>query len=240
MTTAHLAMRVAEHVWEFRAATSDDDSARSDRRRSSSHAESHTDVDSPRRVDEDNTLLQRLRSGDAQALEALFKAYGRWLLDVANATVGSADLAQDIVQDVFIWLWRTRDRISVRGNIAPYLYRAVRNRALNVHAHERAEHTVRDRLAWERGGSEPGSEPGGIAFQTSEAAAQEFEQTVQHALAELSPKLREVFLLRVDQGWSNAEIAEALGIAVGSVRQQMYRATKLLAERLGPLLDPGE
>jgi RNA polymerase sigma-70 factor (ECF subfamily) len=181
-------------------------------------------------------LVQRVRAGDEAAFEALIRAYSVWLVDIATPVVGSADLAQDVVQEVFIRIWDNRHQLEIHGSVAGYLYRAVRNRATNLQAHERAEQTLRARLEREQGSeAERNVDP-----ETREAAAQEFERAVEQALAALSPKLREVFLLRVDQGLSSPEIAEVLGIAVASVHKQMYRATKTLAERLAEWLVPRE
>jgi RNA polymerase sigma-70 factor (ECF subfamily) len=238
MTTAHLAMRVADHLWEFHSSSGDEElTGRRARTRSSSDA-SHTQQDAAAerksRVAYDQRLIQRLKASDDGAWDEILHTYGAWLIRVAKTIVKSPDLAQDVLQDVFIWLWDRRTQLDIRGNIAPYLYRAVRNRAMNVRAHEHAEETAHDRFASDRGSDQA------AASAPSEATALEFERAVQHALAGLSPKLREVFLLRVEHGWSNAEIADALGIAAASVRVQMYRATSALAERLTPWLESRE
>jgi RNA polymerase sigma-70 factor (ECF subfamily) len=240
MTRVLLALRVVDHLRAYqcsgRSDESDGRSCRVPGAPATPHAVSRIVTDDTRRAEHDKTLIHRLRLDDAQALNELLHRYGAWLIGVADVIVKSADLAQDIVQDVFIWLWNTRDRLEIRGNVAAYLYRAVRNRATNAQAHERAEQTLRNRLAAEHQVHATAIGPP----RDPELFAQAFENAVQQALSELSPKLREIFLLRVDQEWSNAEIAEALGIAVASVHQQMYRATKMLADRLAPWLDPGE
>jgi RNA polymerase sigma-70 factor (ECF subfamily) len=240
MTTAHLAIKVADYLWEFRPAREDDDSGGWDARTrlsiDASPTPDRSSVAGPRRTEHDQALLERLKTGDDRAWDDILRTYGSWLVGVAKTIVKSPDLAQDVVQDVFAWLWDRRDRLEVRGTIAPYLYRAVRNRAMDVRAHERVEESARDRVVLDQGGSQIESPAASIR----EMAALEFEQEVQRALSGLSPKLREVFLLRIDHGWSNAEIADALGIAVASVRKQMYRATTALAEWLTPWLESRE
>jgi RNA polymerase sigma-70 factor (ECF subfamily) len=234
MILGSLAARVADHLLEFRPAGDNEHAPRQHARPRPNRHPSSSDNQIASRAEQDRVLVQRVRAGDEAALESLIRAYSVWLIDTAAPVVGSADLAQDVVQEVFIRIWDNRARLEIHGSVAAYLYRAVRNRATNLHAHERAERTLRTRLEHEQGSdAERNIDP-----QAREAAAQEFERAVEQALAALSPKLREVFLLRVDQGLSSAEIAGVLGIAVASVHKQMYRATKTLAETLAEWLIP--
>lgn len=186
----------------------------------------------------DRDLINRIRAGGTDggvALDQLLRAYGAGLLDTAARILGSDDLAKDVLQDVFTKLWDTRDELDVnrKGTVASYLYFITRNRALNLLSHERAQVSLKTNLAVLYDYKEPQS------FNAGERAVtdSELHEAIEGALATLSPKLREVFLLRADQGLSSSQIAEVLGIAVSSVHVQMYRATQALARRLG-LWDP--
>src|SRR5687768_1238064 len=103
----------------------------------------------------DGALVDRIRNGNALALDELLRAYATRLLDVALPYVGSDDAAKDVVQDTFIKLWDTRDRLVIHGSTAAYLYRAVRNRALNARDHHRAQRTLHDHIAVEHDREEP-------------------------------------------------------------------------------------
>ena len=157
------------------------------------------------------------------------RAHAAVLVDVAAATVGSIDLAQDVVQEVFCWLWDTRERIEVHGSLRGYLIRAIRNRAYNTLRHERSQRNIESRTQTEQ--------ELGTAYTTNTGAsdvdAADLRGAVDRALDRLPPRAREIFLLHVDHDLDYAEIAEALGISVGTVRTQMYRATKQLARWLG-------
>lgn len=176
----------------------------------------------------DRGLIERLASNDETAINELLALYGEKLLDVAVAIVGSEDLAQDVVQELFCNLWDIRAQLDIRTSIAAYLYRSVRNRALNLRKHESAHMSLEARLHASYDNDEPSvPNDGEVSILNAE-----FGPVIQRALSELSPKVREVFLLRVQHELSYHEIAEALGIAVTSVHQQMYRATTELARKL--------
>ncbi len=75
--------------------------------------------------------LERMRTGDEQAFEALFRAYVEPLCAFAYSYVESEPAAQEIVQDLFARLWERRDSLEVPRNVQAYLYGATRNRAIN-------------------------------------------------------------------------------------------------------------
>jgi RNA polymerase sigma-70 factor (ECF subfamily) len=176
----------------------------------------------------DATLLRRIAEGDGDALDELLRAYARSLFNVAYRMLQSAELAQDVVQDVFMHLWVIRATLEVHGSVGAYLTRAVRNRALNVRVHEQSQRNIetRTQALYEY------VEPRVPATGESEVLSAEFRAALSEALATLSPRVREVFLLRVDQDLSYAEIAEVLNVTVATVRTQMYRATQELSVRL--------
>src|SRR5256885_9713379 len=81
----------------------------------------------------------RVRTGDAQAFEALFRAYVEPLCSFAYSYVESESQAQEIVQDLFTRLWERRETLERPRSVRAYLYGATRNRALNE---------VRNRRVW--------------------------------------------------------------------------------------------
>src|SRR5688572_2851421 len=180
------------------------------------------------RAHADSELISRIKGGDETALSELLRAYGVRLLKVAAPIAGSDDLAQDVVQDVFIKLWDNRSTLDIRTSVAAYLYRAVRNCALDVRKHERVQQRLEERVYADSGGAEP------AVLNDHEASLQQgdISRAIESALASLPERMREVFLLRADHGLSSAEVAQTLGIATASVHVQMYRATKLLAQKL--------
>jgi len=174
-------------------------------------------------------LLARLRRGDDDAYAAIFRAHYAWLVLSASRLLGDRALAEEIVQDVMLELWRRREALALTGALRAYLHQSVRNRALNELRHGR---TVRR--------SEPYVRPPSAAPATdARAASHELEAAVADAVASLSPSQREVFDLSRRDGLTYPEIASMLEISVKTVEARMGRALRHLRERLAPWLPEG-
>src|SRR5260221_1808954 len=89
-----------------------------------------TDLDLTRQLAE-QLAVERVRQGDALALEMIFTAYRRELLELAQRIVGVPEIAEDVVQDVFVAIWARRERWQVTSSLRGYLRRAVHNGAVS-------------------------------------------------------------------------------------------------------------
>jgi RNA polymerase sigma-70 factor (ECF subfamily) len=158
----------------------------------------------------------------------LFRAYYAQLADFAYRYVGSVEVAQDIVQDVFLKLWVTRAEWDVTTSVAAYLYRAVRNRALNVRKHAR----VVDAWAAQAVAARPTVPSAALNQGMANVTAEELEAAFRRAMTRLSPRGREIFVLSREQGLTYREIADVLGVAPNTVYAQMGRALRALHEAL--------
>ncbi len=179
----------------------------------------------------DRALLDRLRAGDAAAFDAIFRGRYALLVGVAERMLRDRAVAEELVQEVLLNLWRRREALAPDEALGPYLVRATRNRALNHLRHLAIE---RRDAAHAAGPSEAPAAGAGRAVAAELAAA------AAAAVAELPPRCREVFALSRGRGLSYAEIAEALGISVKTVEAQMGRALRALRERLAPWLPGGD
>jgi RNA polymerase sigma-70 factor, ECF subfamily len=179
-------------------------------------------------VDE-SELLARLRQGDDDAFAAIFREHYSWLVLAAARLLGDRSLAEEVVQDVMLELWRRREAIALTGPLRAYLHQATRNRALN---HLRHGKTVRESEPYVR---PPTAAPRADALVTS----RELQSVVAEAMAELSPAQREVFELSRRDGLTYPEIASVLEISVKTVEARMGRALRHLRERLAPWLPAG-
>jgi DNA-directed RNA polymerase specialized sigma24 family protein len=81
---------------------------------------------------DEQRLIASLRSGVTTAFEAVFRTYAAPLCDLANGYLRESDVAEEVVQDFFAWLWIHRHELSPQHGLRAYLFGAVRNRALNV------------------------------------------------------------------------------------------------------------
>ena len=178
----------------------------------------------------DTELLDRLRAGDSGAFDTIFRTCYAALVRAAEGIVHERAVAEELVQEAFLELWRRRERLTADGSPQAYLFRSVRNRALNELRHRRVVERSEPAALLE---TEP---PRRADVQVMEG---EIGDAVRRAIAELPPRRREVFELSRLHGLSYAEIAATLGITVKGVEAQMGKALKTLREQLAPWLPTG-
>lgn len=169
----------------------------------------------------DAALVQRIRAGDERALEIVFRAHYGSLAGFVQRYVQAPDVAEELVQDIFLKLWSRREQLTEIESLRTYLFRAVRNQALNWLRRRKLERR------WEEEHSEE-SEPVTAIAADDDASEQEITQAVRYAVDRLPPRCREIFLLSRDGGLTYNEIAKALDISVKTVETQMGRALKAL------------
>lgn len=164
--------------------------------------------------------IERIRSGDATAFEALFRAYYRRLAGFCYRYVRSRELAEDVVHDVLVRFWDQRQQLELR-DLRSYLFTAVRNEALNRLRNALVERRWRDRILAERR-----VEPAGGGANEAETRVEhtELAAALNRELAALPERCRLALTLRWQQQMSYAEIAEAMGISVKSVEVYLRRA----------------
>jgi RNA polymerase sigma-70 factor, ECF subfamily len=160
--------------------------------------------------------------------DAAFDLYYPELCDYALQLVGSAESAQDVVHDLFLYLWGTRGPRDAIRLTKPYLYAAVRNRALKDLRRRRVAEAWIERAAREE---IPTAESPSDAY-----LRHELEDMVGRAIDELPSRCREIFLLRRREHLSYEEIAVRTGVSLGTVKSQMWRAASALRDKLAPYL----
>jgi RNA polymerase sigma-70 factor, ECF subfamily len=169
----------------------------------------------------DGDLLQRVASGDAGAFELLYRRYSRPVFGLALRRLRDRMRAEDAVQETFTAVWRSaRTYRPERGPGAPWIYTVARNAIV-----DRARHR-----------SEPPSEVPDMA--SSEAGPPEQAEIadasfrVHRALEELPQNERDVIELAYWGGLSQSEVAEFLGIPLGTVKTRTRAALGRLADVL--------
>jgi RNA polymerase sigma-70 factor (ECF subfamily) len=175
----------------------------------------------------DRELLERLRKGDTTAFDAIFRTWYGPLVGTAERMLRDRAVAEELVQDVLLELWRRRESLAAEGSPQAYLFQATRNRVLNHLRHLKIEQRSEPELQ-----GDSASAPRADAEVTQE----ELSVAVQDAVRSLPDRCREVFELSRVHGLKYAEIATQLGISVKTVEAQMGKALRTLRERLAPWL----
>ena len=175
----------------------------------------------------DRDQLARLRSGDHEAFNEIFRQWYEPAVRSAARIVRDTGVAEEISQDVFLELWRRRETLPPDSIAGAYLLQSVRNRALNHLRHLQVQQ--KSVMHIEALTDSP-------AHADAAAQASELELAARAAIAALPPRTREVFVLSRERGLRYSEIADALGVSVKAVEANMSRALRVLRERLAPWL----
>lgn len=169
----------------------------------------------------DGELIRRTGAGDRAAFELLYKRYARPVLGLALRRLGDRTRAEDAVQETFASIWRSaRSYKPERGPGAPWLYAVARNAIVD-----------RARARTETPAEVPDS-PDGAAGPAERAEASWVQWRVHRALEELPEREREVIALAYWSGLSQSEVAEFLGIPLGTVKTRTRAALARLAQIL--------
>ena len=175
----------------------------------------------------DGELVELVAQKDAAALEALYERYGRAAYSLARRILTEETLAQDVVQEVFLSLWRDARRFDAgRGTVATYLLSMTHHRAVDV---VRREENLR---RWRTSDEGLELEPDPKARVEDEVVVSERRAEVRAALAELPAAQREALLLAYFGGYTQREVATLVGVPLGTVKTRMAAGMRKLKEAL--------
>jgi RNA polymerase sigma-70 factor, ECF subfamily len=180
--------------------------------------------------DRDVERFVAIRAGSVDALEELIAEYWGPLTRWAARELDDAEAARDVVQETFIQVWSRRARWTPRGSPKAYLFRITRSLILDEC--RRRKSRARRLDAFRRSASGVHSDTPANVF-----AAQVLREAYDQAVAELPERRRHVFLLVYAHGLTHAEAAEALGISIQTVANQMVSALRQLRTALEPYVE---
>jgi len=182
----------------------------------------------PEEAESEIGLLDQARRGDRLAFEEIVRRYQRRVYATAYRIVRRHEVADDVAQEAFIRAHRSLDRFDSSRPFGPWICRIAANLAVN---HVRSPQAREDALP-DGHAETPSAAPGPLqGVLETEARAM-----LDRALEDLPPEQRAVFCLRVFEDLSYREIAESLGISMGTVMSRLSRAREKLREALRPYL----
>jgi RNA polymerase sigma-70 factor (ECF subfamily) len=178
----------------------------------------------------DEEVMQLVQGGDPNAFEVLYDRHGGAAFSLAYRIVGHAAGAEDVTQEAFISIWRSRLRYDVtRGSVRTWVLGIVHNRAIDG----LRRNTLHERR---RASMEGLAERKEAPERTDvEAARREEARTVRDAIETLPADQRHAIELAYFGGFSHSEIAEMLEMPVGTVKGRMRLGLEKLRRQLGGL-----
>ena len=182
-------------------------------------------------------LVERLRMGDAAALEALMERYGSRVYRLAHGITRNEADAEEVVQDVFLSLFSKIDLLEGRAALGTWIYRVAANAALIKHRGKRFELEValEDMLpTFKADGHREGDRAWVLADWSNtpekELLSSEARRALNRAMEALPDHYRAVLTLRDVEGLSSEEVAEVTGESVPTVKSRLHRALARLRE----------
>jgi len=175
-------------------------------------------------------LLSKIRNSDLKAYEKLFRAYYAPLCRYAYSYINEMPAAEEIVQDLFYFLWKDRSQIQIRLSVKSYLYQAVRNRAFHYLKHQQVKESYREKM---------GDSLLDIDTMTpaDELEYKELETQLHVSLQHMPERQRRIFCMNRFDGKKYNEIAQELSVSVKTVEAEMTKALAILRKELKPFSD---
>lgn len=175
-------------------------------------------------MDEHTDLLQRVTAGEEAAFRTLFNAYRVKLYYFIYKIIDNPTDAEELVQDLFVRLWSSRQQLADVQNLDSYMFIAARNRAM-----DHLKKTARERTNHHEwlGSLDPQQTDTDHLLDYKES-----KQLIDDAVRQLPPQQARIFHLSKEMGMSRQAIAEELGLSENTVRNHLAEAIKTLKDHL--------
>jgi RNA polymerase sigma-70 factor, ECF subfamily len=174
-------------------------------------------------VSTDSALVSAIRSGDGSALASLYDRYSSVVYSVSLRVLGDTGAAEDVLQDVFMQLWRNPSAFdSSRGNLGPWLAVIARNRSIDALRRRHPETDIEDVTV--------SVEPD-MAGDAERSRAME---KVRGALGAMPPAQRNVLEMAYFEGLTHTEIAAKTGEPLGTIKTRIRSGLLALRKAFAP------
>lgn len=177
---------------------------------------------------DDSFLVESIRSGDQKSFTLAYQKYHRYLYYFALRFVKSPELSEEVVHDVFLKVWESRDRLKTEFSFKGYLIKITKNHVLNLLARASREEQIRSEILY-----------------TSEVSTEETENSIydrdyqKHAeqIISLLPEQRQrIFRMYRFEEMTSDEIATRLNISKGTVKDHLLKANRFIRKYLNRIV----
>ncbi len=172
-------------------------------------------------------IVRKMMEGDRESFKYFFDKYYTHLCNFVLLYVKDPVLAEEVVQDIFVYFWESKHKLNINTSVQSYLFSASKFKSLNLIRDQRSHAKAIENMRGTAQGSDSLDES---TFDNPE----ELEQILLDSIAQLPERCRMVFMLSKNEKLSNNEIANQLGISVKTVENQMTIALKKLRQTLMP------
>ncbi len=172
----------------------------------------------------DTTLMLLLKQGNKEAFDILYNRYSGRIYGNILKLIKDKEIAQELLQDVFVKLWEKRESITIHSSFSAYLFVASKYRVYNFIRSLSAEQQVQAYLSF--------TQTDIYQHVEEDLIAKETEQAIQYIIELLPPKRRDVYKLSKIENKSYDEISQLLGISVSTINDHIVKANRFIKEYL--------
>ena len=169
-------------------------------------------------------IVEKVAKGDHQAFRIIFDQYKDDLYGYSYKLTKSNVLAEEAVQEVFLKFWQNRRDLNADLSVKAYLYKITKNYLFNMLRNAVYDHQLKQQLFYNRQNTHYSTE--------DQLVYHDLETIKNKAIANLPPKMQQIFQMSRIQGLSHQEIAHQLGISQHTVKDQIVKALKSIKEYL--------
>lgn len=174
-------------------------------------------------------IFQRMVDGDKRAFRFFFDKYYTDLCNFIHLYTNDSEIAQELVQDIYVYLWENREKITIRSSVKSYLYSASKNKSLNYIRNEKIKLRLFKNYKEQQTDS---GQPDESYLDTSQ-----LQEILKKSIASLPERCREIYVLSREEELTHKEIAERLNLSPKSVENQIGIALKKMREQLQPFYE---
>lgn len=171
---------------------------------------------------EDRIIFNEIRQGNKAVYEALFSEYYQSLVRFAESYLFDQQESEDLVQDLFIYIWENAQKVQIHTSIKAYFYQSIRNRCINylkgLKVKDKKHLLYLDALM--------------NAEDNVEFFDPELLRVIKDTVDELPTQMSKVFRMKLIQGMKREEIAKEMEISVNTVKTHLKRAKEQVREKL--------